>query len=95
VASALIAVGLISILAVILFRGSGQQEALRDAKDETRFAVTWVVQPALTDAVLREDRNALASFDRTIRRRVLSSSSIVRSRSGPATVESCTRTKRV
>ena len=59
VASALIAVGLISILAVILFRRSGQQEALRDAKDETRFAVTWVVQPALTDAVLREDRNAL------------------------------------
>jgi signal transduction histidine kinase len=78
VASALIAVGLISILAVILFRRSGQEEALRDAKDETRFAVTWVVQPALTDAVLRDDRQALARFDQTIRSRVLSSSTIVR-----------------
>ena len=78
VASALIAVGLISILGVILFRRSGQQEALRDAKDETRFAVTWAVQPALTDAVLRGNHRALARFDRTIRRRVLRSSSIVR-----------------
>jgi len=77
-ASALIAVGLISILGVILFRRSGQQEALRDAKDETRFAVAWAVQPALTDAVVRGDPEALARFDRTIRSRVLSSSSIVR-----------------
>jgi two-component system, NarL family, sensor kinase len=78
VASALIAVGLISILGVILFRRSGQEEALRDAKDETRFAVAWAVRPALTDAVVRGDPKALARFDRTIRRRVLSSSSIVR-----------------
>lgn len=78
VASALIAVGLISILGVFLFRRSGQQEALRDAKDETRFAVTWAVQPALSDAVLRGNSQALARFDRTIHRRVLTSSSIVR-----------------
>jgi hypothetical protein len=36
------------------------------------------VQPALTDAVLRDDRQALARFDQTIRSRVLSSSTIVR-----------------
>jgi two-component system NarL family sensor kinase len=78
IASALIAVGLISILGVILFRRSGRQEALRDAKDETRFAVTWAVQPALTDAVVRGDPRSVARFDRTMRSRVLSSSSIVR-----------------
>ena len=78
VASALIAVGLISILAVFLFRRSGQQEALRDAKDETRFAVTWAVQPALTDPVVRGNPRALDRFDRTIRSRVLNGSSIVR-----------------
>jgi signal transduction histidine kinase len=78
VASALIAVGLISILGVLLFRRSGQQEALRDARDETRFAVRWAIRPALTDAVVRGDPEALRGFDETVRSRVLSSSSVVR-----------------
>ena len=78
VASALVAVVIISLLGVLLFRRFGQDEAIRDAKDQTRASATWAVEPFVTDAVLRGDRQALRVLDDAVRRRVLRGSSVVR-----------------
>jgi len=78
VASALVAVVIISLLGVLLFREFGQDEAIRDAKDQTRASATWAVEPFVTDAVLRGDRQALLLLDGAVRRRVLRGSSVVR-----------------
>jgi signal transduction histidine kinase len=76
--SALGAVALISLLGVYLFQRSGQAEAIRDAKDQTRASAKWAVEPALTDGVLRGDPGALRKLDDIVRKRVLVDSSVVR-----------------
>ena len=53
VASALLAVVLISVLGVWLLRRAGEAEAIRDAKDQTQIAAEGSVEPALTDALVR------------------------------------------
>jgi signal transduction histidine kinase len=78
VASALVAVVLISLLGVLLFRRLGQDEAIRDAKDQTRASATLAIEPMLQDDVLRGDREALLLLDRVVRQRVLQESSVVR-----------------
>jgi two-component system, NarL family, sensor kinase len=78
VASALVAVVLISLLGVLLFREFGQEEAIRDAKDQTRASARWAVEPVITDGVLRGERQALLVLDKTVRQRVLRGSSVVR-----------------
>jgi two-component system, NarL family, sensor kinase len=78
IASALVAVVLISLIGVLLFRHFGQDEAIRDAKDQTRASAKWAVEPLLTDAVLQGDQQALLVLDRTVRRRILRGSSVVR-----------------
>ena len=78
VASALVAVVLISLLGVLLFREFGQDEAIRDAEDQTRASARWVVEPRLTEGVLRGDPRALLMLDRAVRQRVLRGSSVVR-----------------
>jgi signal transduction histidine kinase len=78
VASALVAVVLISLLGVVLFRRLGQDEAIRDAKDQTRASATLAIEPMLKDDVLRGDRDALLLLDRVVRQRVLHESSVVR-----------------
>jgi two-component system, NarL family, sensor kinase len=78
VASALVAVVLISLLGVVLFQRLGEDEAIRDAKDQTRASARWAVEPALTDGVLRGEPVALARLDRVVRERVLEGSSVVR-----------------
>jgi two-component system, NarL family, sensor kinase len=77
-ASALVAVFLISLLGVVLFQRLGEDEAIRDAQDQTRASATWAVEPALTDGVLRGDPVAIARLDRFVRERVLQESSVVR-----------------
>ena len=72
------AVVLISLLGVYLFERSGQAEAIRDAKDQTRASSKWAVEPALTDGVLSGDPEALRDLDKVIRQRVLRGSSVVR-----------------
>jgi signal transduction histidine kinase len=76
--SALVAVVLISLLGVFLFRKSGQQEAIRDAKDQTRVSAEWAIEPELSDAVIRGDPAALRKFDRIVHQRILRGSSVVR-----------------
>ena len=78
VASALVAVVIISLLGVLLFREFGQDEAIRDAKDQTRASAKWAVEPLLTEGVLRGDSQALLVLDNAVRQRVLRGSSVVR-----------------
>jgi two-component system NarL family sensor kinase len=77
-ASGLVAVMVISLLGVWLFRRAGEAEAIRDAKDQTRIAAEGSVEPALSDGLVRGDPGALAALDRVVQERVLSDPSIVR-----------------
>jgi two-component system NarL family sensor kinase len=74
VVSALVAVVVISVLGVLLARQLGQDEAIRDAKDQTRASATWAIEPRLTDGALRGDPQAMRRLDRAVRTRILSSS---------------------
>ena len=78
IASALVAVVAISLLGVLLFQRLGEEEAIRDAKDQTRASAKWAVEPMLTDAVLRGDPAALRRLDGVVSERVLQDSSVVR-----------------
>jgi two-component system, NarL family, sensor kinase len=77
-ASALVAVVVISLFGILAFRRLGEDEAIRDAKDQTRFSAFWAVDPRLIDRVLDGDQQALASLDRLVQARILSQSSVVR-----------------
>lgn len=77
-AAALVAVLLIGLLAVWLFRRAGEAEAIRDARDQTLIAAEASIEPAVTTALLRGDPQALADFDRVVQERVLGDASIVR-----------------
>jgi signal transduction histidine kinase len=71
IASALIAVVLISALAVWLARRAGEAEAIRDAKDQTRIVAEGTIEPVLTDGVLQGKAKALAALDNAVQNRVL------------------------
>ncbi len=77
-ASALIAIVVISALGVFAFRRIGENEAIHDAKDQTRASAFWAIDPKLIDRVLASDRKALSDLDRLVRRRILRGSSVVR-----------------
>ena len=70
VAIGLVAVALISVVGVWLFRRAGEAEAIRDAKDQTRIAAEGIVEPALSDASCSEKPGALAALDRVVQERV-------------------------
>ena len=78
VVSALVAIVMISVLGVLVFRRLGQDEAVRDAKDQTRASAFWAIDPALLDQVLKNDKQALRKLDRLVRTRILQNSSVVR-----------------
>jgi len=77
-ASALIAIVVISVLGVFAFRRIGENEAIHDAKDQTRASAFWAIDPKLIDRVLESDRKALSDLDRLVRTRILRGSSVVR-----------------
>lgn len=77
-ASALIAIVVISVLGVFAFRRIGENEAIHDAKDQTRASAFWAIDPKLIDRVLESDRQALSDLDRLVRTRILRGSSVVR-----------------
>lgn len=70
VASALVAVVIISFLGVLLFQKLGEDEAIRDAKDQTRASAMWAVEPALQESILIGDAAALRRLDDVVRQRV-------------------------
>lgn len=76
--SALVAVVVISLVGVWLFRRAGEAEAIRDAKDQARIAAEGSIALLLSDAVLRGEASALAELGRVVQERVLSDPSIVR-----------------
>ena len=78
VANGLAAVVLVSLLGIWLLSRIGEEEAIRDARDQTRIAAEGSVEPVLSDGLLRGDAGALAELDRVVQERVLSDPSIVR-----------------
>ncbi|MGI8595033.1 MAG: sensor histidine kinase [Solirubrobacteraceae bacterium] len=76
--SGLASVAVIGLLATLAFRQLARDEALADAKDLTRVAVTGVVEPSVTPALLQGNPAARRRFDRLVRRSVLGHSSVVR-----------------
>lgn len=69
--SGLVAVAVIAVLGMAALRQIGRQEAIRDARELTRVAGVGVVQPSVSQGVLRGDPRALARLDRLVRRRLL------------------------
>jgi signal transduction histidine kinase len=67
----LIAVIVVGVAALFLFRNLGEDEAVRDARSLTRALGTAAVEPALTARLIAGDPAAVADFDRLVRRRVL------------------------
>jgi signal transduction histidine kinase len=62
---------LLGFVGVELLRRTGTDEAIGDAKRVTRLAGEGIVEPAVTDALLRGDPAAIDRLDRTVRERVL------------------------
>jgi signal transduction histidine kinase len=67
----LIATAGLGFVAVALLRDKGRHDAIRDAQQITLTTGRAVIEPALTDALLRGDPKAIARLDRVIRRRVV------------------------
>jgi signal transduction histidine kinase len=62
---------LVAVGGELALRSLGTSQAVTDARRVTAVAGRGIIAPALTPAVLRGDPNALARFDRLVRRRVL------------------------
>ncbi|MEA2478236.1 MAG: two-component system, NarL family, sensor kinase [Thermoleophilaceae bacterium] len=67
----LIATLILGFVGVTVLRKAGESDATKDSKRVTRIVGRGIVQPELTDALLRGDPAAIARVDRTVRRRVL------------------------
>lgn len=59
---------------VWLFQDLGTNEAVRDAKELTRITGEGIVEPELTDGLVRGDARSIERVDRVVRERVLSDS---------------------
>jgi two-component system NarL family sensor kinase len=70
-ASGLAATVLIALVTLAAARQIGTDEAIRDAKQLSRFAGEGIVEPALAPGVAAGDRQAVARLDRIVRTRVL------------------------
>jgi two-component system NarL family sensor kinase len=66
-----IAVVLLALVGVAVLRSTGTSEATKDAKRVTRIVGQGIVEPYITDALLRGDPRAIARVDRVVRHRVL------------------------
>src|SRR5947209_12750388 len=67
----IVAVALIGILGVQVFRNTGKDEAIRDAKQLTNLAARGIVAPRLTPGALSGDPAARRALDRIVRTSVL------------------------
>jgi two-component system, NarL family, sensor kinase len=74
----LLAMVLIGIAGFVLIRQSATASAIRQAKELTALAGRGIVEPLLTPRLLAGDRTALTRLDRTVRRRILRGTPIVR-----------------
>lgn len=56
---------------LLVLRELGRREAIRDARELAVLAGQGIVEPSLSDSLLREDRVSLAQLDRLVQERVL------------------------
>jgi two-component system, NarL family, sensor kinase len=56
---------------VIVFQRAGTDLAIQEARNVTRFAGVGIVQPLLTDELVRGDKETLAALDEAMRQQVL------------------------
>src|SRR3954471_17860382 len=66
-----VAVALLALVGVAVLRSTGTKEATKDAKRVTRIVGEGIVEPEITQGLVRGDRKAIARIDRVVRRRVL------------------------
>ncbi|MGN6170243.1 MAG: hypothetical protein ACTHQQ_19040, partial [Solirubrobacteraceae bacterium] len=74
----LLAMLLIGAVGFVLIRHSATASAIRQAKERAALAGRGIVEPLLTPPLLAGDKAALARLDRTVRRRILHGTPIVR-----------------
>ena len=67
----LIAVAIFGLVSLLVFRELGRRQAVRDARAFAVLAGQGIVEPALTNAVLRNDPAAIRSLDQIVQERVL------------------------
>ena len=65
-----VAVGIVAAGALYTMRQVGRDEAVRDAADRTNLLRLGVIQPDLTDAILRSDPAEITRLDRVVRERI-------------------------
>jgi two-component system, NarL family, sensor kinase len=65
------AVAIFFVGSLFIVRELGQSEAIRDARQTAVLAGQGIVEPVLTDALLRRDPDAIAAVDRIVQERVL------------------------
>ena len=70
-ATGLIALLVVAVAALLLFRQVGEEESVRDARELTEAFGNAAIEPNLTPELIAGDEAALARFDRFVRRRVL------------------------
>jgi signal transduction histidine kinase len=61
----------LALAGVAVLRNNGTNEAIKDAKRVTRIVGVGIVQPYVTDGLLRGDPRAIARVDRIVRTRVV------------------------
>jgi two-component system NarL family sensor kinase len=66
-----IALAIVGLISVLVMRHVGTNEALSKAREVTRLVGKGIVEPNLTEGVVRGRPGALARFDQLIRKRVL------------------------
>jgi len=69
--SGLVALLVVAVAAVIVLRRTAVKESIRDARQVTQVLGVAVIEPSLTDGVVRGDRAALVALDRVVRERVI------------------------
>jgi hypothetical protein len=74
----LVAMLLISVAGFVLIRHSATASAIRQAKERAALAGRGIVEPLLTPRLLAGNKAALVRLDRTVRRRILRGTPIVR-----------------
>ena len=67
----LVALAIVGAAGAILLNRAGTSVAINDAKSITQLIARDVVEPELTNALLRQDTRAIAAMDRAVRRRVI------------------------
>src|SRR3954452_18894495 len=70
-ASGLVAVLLVALASVYVFRRAGERESVRNARRVTELIASTVIQPRLRDSIVHLDSTAISDLDRVVRPNVI------------------------